>query len=71
VAHQIRESFLDINDWAQYLNNNPQMIAGLTCKDLTELGPRHGVPVLVLFGYFLRISVSIFLVILVTWYINL
>lgn len=67
VAHQIRKSFSDVNDWAQYLNNNPQLIAGLTCKDLMELGPRHGVPILVSFGYFLRISARIFLVILVTW----
>jgi hypothetical protein len=59
VAHQIRKSFSDVNDWAQYLNNNPQLIAGLTCKDLMELGPRHGVPVLVSFGNFLQISVKI------------
>jgi hypothetical protein len=70
VAHQIRKSFSDINDWAQYLNNNPQLIGGLICKDLMELGPRHGVPVLVSFGNFLRISVKIDLATLVTRYID-
>ena len=70
MAHQIRKSFSDVNDWAQYLDNNPQLIAGLTCKDLMELGPRHGVPVLVSFGNFLRISVEIILVTLVTRYID-